>query len=276
MDPRVSEGAIGSRVANKQPEGVCIHYFDSVTKKFIGNYVHSQLKRYGDTLVEGWQQLCFNLAWGSVCGEPPVVAICVAGPGMCLRDGSICEDDGFDVRRSLYFRIMIAAEVVVGAGSPEPRTMLLAGATGLYSGKGSLRFQETDMNLIGVDVRRLSKLRIEVMDKTFEPTFDNMGGRKIELRPLSSDPTPASAVSSVLGPTASAVEEGGSTCSSEIRWRAAGAERKTYPVSILPRKKVLVSKHTVETGAGRAKKGERKGRRSGIKRRNSLRCCLSL
>jgi hypothetical protein len=160
--------------------------------------------------------------------------------------------------------MMVATENVVGAGSPEPRTMLLAGATGMYSGVASLRFQETDLNLIGVDLGRLKKLRIEVMDKTFEPAFINMGGRTIELRPLSGDPTPAPAVrvSAVLGSTASAVEEGGNTCSSETRWRVARAERRTYPVSLLPRSKVLVSKVFVETGAGRVKKGEKKGRRS--------------
>ncbi len=260
----LKQGGIGSRVANKQAEGVCIHYLDTKTKKFIGNYVHSRLGRYGGAVTEGWQQLCLNLAWGSLCGQPPVVAICVAGPGMCLRDGSICEDDGFDVKRSLYFRTMVATEVVVGAGPPEPRTMLLAGATGLYSGVESLRFAETDLNLIGVDLSCLRNLRIEVMDKTFEPTFINMGGRTIELRPLSGDPTPAPAVSTVLELTASVsdVEEGGSTCSSETRWRVASAERRTYPVSLLPRSKVLVSKVSVETGAGRVRKGEKKGRRS--------------
>jgi hypothetical protein len=289
----LKKGEIRCRNANQQPEGSCIHYFNSATKKFIGNYIHSKLGRYGSTRTEGWQQLCLNLAWSSLCGQPPVLAICVAGPGMCMRNGEICEDTGFDVKRALYFRMM-RADVVINpgpstilgsvAGSYETRTMLLASATGLYSGMGSLRFDETDLNLIGVDLGRLRNLRITVMDKKFEPTFGNMGRRLIELKPLIriiGDATlsangqsaseaesancgpgsdPAALTSAVLGPTALGpiLEEGTSTCSSDIPRLVAGAERRSYPVNMLPREKVPVTKYWVQTSAGRVRKGGKK------------------
>ena len=289
----LKKGEIRSRKANQQPEGLCIHYFNSATKKFIGNYIHSRLGRYGGTMTEGWQQLCLNLAWGSLCGQPPVLAICVAGPGMCLRNGDICKDTGFDVKRALYFRMMSADVVfnpgpstILGsvAGSYETRTMLLASATGLYSGMGSLRFDETDLNLIGVDLGRLKNLRITVMDKKFEPTFGNMGSRLIELNPLIrtiSDTSlsardqsaseaesanyrlgsdSAAAAGAILGPAALGpiLEEGTSSCSSDIPRRVAGAERRNYPVNMLPREKVPVTKYYVQTSAGRVRKGEKK------------------
>jgi len=66
----LKKGEIRSTKANQQPEGLCIHYFNSDTKKFIGNYIHSRLGRYEGTMVEGWQQLCLNLAWGSLLDNP--------------------------------------------------------------------------------------------------------------------------------------------------------------------------------------------------------------
>ena len=242
-------------------------------------------------MTEGWQQLCLNLAWGSLCGQSPVLAICVAVQGMCLRYGEICKEQGFDVKRALYFR-MTCAEVVVDPGTNttlssvagsydyETRTMLLASATGLYSRKGSLRFNKTDQNLIGVDIGRLTNLRITVMDKSFEPTFGNMGRRIINLRPLTRTITEDSlsvrdqsaseverpgsgfdavastvSVPSALGPI---IEEGTSSCSFDIPRRVAGAKRRNYPVSMLPREKVQVTKYYVQTSAGRVGKGEKK------------------
>ena len=162
--------------------------------------------------------------------------------------------------------------------------MLLASATGLYSGMGSLRFDETDLNLIGVDLGRLRNLRITVMDKKFEPTFVNMGRRLIELKPLirtigdatlsangqtaseaaSANFGPgsdhAALTSAVLGPTALGpiLEEGTSTCSSDIPRLVAGAERRSYPVNMLPSEKVPVTKYYVQTSAGRVRKGGKK------------------
>jgi hypothetical protein len=289
----LKKGEIGSRKANQHPEGLCIHYFNGDTRKFIGNYIHSRLGRYGSTMTEGWQQLCLNLAWGSLCGQSPVLAICVAGPGMCLRNGEICKEQGFDVKRALYFR-MICADVIVDpdpntalgsiSGSYETRTMLLASATGLYSGKGSLRFNETDHNLIGVDIGRLTNLRITVMDKNFEPTFCNMGRQKINLRPLTrtipeaSLPVSDQSASEVQRPGSEfaagtstcsraaalepILEEGTSSCSSDIPRLVAGAERRNYPVSMLTREKVLVTKYYVQTSAGRVKKGQKKERKT--------------
>ena len=174
--------------AYQEPEGSVVHYYNSDTGRFIGNKIHSQLKRYGGARTEGFQLLASNLAWGSLCSRFPVLAVCVAGPGMCLSKGTILTSEESDVRRALYFRLLsaklIGLDPEAGPATGEFRTMLLPGPTGLYTGKGSLRFQDTDMNLIGVDIARLRKLRLQALDHDFEPSFANMGKVKLQLSPF--------------------------------------------------------------------------------------------
>jgi len=146
----LKSGNVSTNQANKEPEGAIVHYYNSEAGRFIGNHIHSQLKRYGSARTEGFQLLAKNLAWGSLCGQSPVLAVCVAGPKMCLRDGKICTDKDFDVHRAFYFRVFEADCVFQDTAGPastgdQVRSMLLAGSTGVYSGKGSLRFQDTDM-----------------------------------------------------------------------------------------------------------------------------------
>ena len=54
------------------------------------------------------------------------------------------------------------------------------------------------------------------------------------------------------------LEEATSSCSSDLRRSVAGTERRTFSVSMLPREKVPVTRYSVQTSAGRAKKGEKK------------------
>ena len=277
----LKKGEISTAKANKEPEGCLLHFYNSVTGKFIGNMIHSQLKRYGSTRTEGFQLLAQNLAWGSLCRQPPVVAICVAGPGKCLRDGEICTAEGFDVTRALWFRLMYA-DVVVGGPTPmsdgavgcsnESRRMWLAGHTGSYSDKGSLRFCDTDMQLIGVDVNSLDNLRISVLDNTFEPSYENMGRLQIRLRPLtagqntsprelaSGESQSMESLSTRCAAGDEELLEGESTCSSDVRRLVAGVEARGRLVSIgtLPKMKVRVQRYYDQTSPGHVMRGQKK------------------
>ena len=285
----LKKGTMSTAKANKEPEGCIVHYYNSETTKFIGNMIHSQLQRYGNTRIEGFQQLAQNLAWGSLCGKSPILAICVAGPGMCLCDGEICTDEGFDVKRCLYFRL-VHADVISGlinsssegAGSnlaTEKRRMLMAGKTGLFSGKGSLGFTDTDMQLIGVNLDCLDNLRISLMDKKFEPSYENMGHLLISLRPLTAagmedglnqNMCPfelAGAESGSLAGISAQLDveskeegliEGESTCISEVHRLVAGVEGRLVPIGSLPRAKVRAKKYYDQTSPGRVMLGEKK------------------
>jgi len=144
------------------------------------------------------------------------------------------------------------------------------------------------MNLIGVDIHQLSKLRLRVLDKSFEPSFENMGKVNLELRPLlpnademqvdklcdgdlRAGPINGSDEGAELrlemssegaqlaqAASESVLTEGMSTCSSEIRRRVAGVETKRLPISMLPREPVLVQEYFEQTSSGRVRKGQKK------------------
>jgi len=258
-------GAVTAKTANKEPEGCLVHLYNSDTQKFVGNMIHSQLKRYGNTRTEGFQLTLQNLAWGSLCRHRPILAICVAGPGMCLRGGKICTDEGFDVKRSLYFRLMCAdvhadeEQLQLNPCIPARRLMCLAGSTGLYTGNGSLRFNDTDMQLMGVDLDQLDNMRIRVPDKKIEPSFENMGSFLITLRPLKAgEDQPNSTVMQSAKLTEVAPMEGESACSSEVRRHVAGVECRVISICMLPSSKVRVQKYFVQTTAGRVMPGQKK------------------
>lgn len=211
-------GAVTAKTANKEPEGCLVHFYNIDTQKFVCNMIHSQLKRYGNTRTEGFQLTVQNL-------DRPILAICVAGPGMCLRGGKICTDEGFDVKRSLYFRLMYAdvhadgEQLQLNPCIPSRRLMCLAGSSGLYT--GNRRFDDTDMQLMGIDLDWLDNMRIRVFDKKLEPSFENMGHFLITLRPLKAgEDQPNSTVMQSAGRTEVAPMEGESACSSETCGRS--------------------------------------------------------
>jgi len=99
------------------------------------------------------------------------------------------------------------------------------------------------------------------MDKKFEPSFCNMGRRIVSLTQMSASQQSAGKLllpgsDFVAGASTDfGLEEGTSSCSSNVPRRVAGAERRNYPISMLPCEKVLVTKYYVETRAGRVKRG---------------------
>jgi hypothetical protein len=82
--------------------------------------------------------------------ESPLLAVCVAGPQMCLQKGEICTDPGFDVHRALWFRLVEVKVLCCTAEADRgTRLMTLPGPDGSYIGRSSLRCEVTDMNRIG-------------------------------------------------------------------------------------------------------------------------------
>lgn len=254
-----------TRDANKQADGCVIHCYDSKTQRFIGSQVHSKLKRYGNTTKNGMQVMMENLCYGVLVKNPSVFAVCVAGPGMCIKGGKICTEPGFDVKRGMWFRLFRAVVMCGNAPAPsDTRLMYLAGPDGSFSGRKAIRSDVTDMGRIGIDVSRLTNARIAVLDKKFEPSFANMGSLKVDLQPISSLGSAAYVQpESLLGEKKSSdCFESTSLPSSEVRRRVAGVKEKLCSIQMLPTTPLKVSRHREITSTGRAEKGLKKSGRT--------------
>lgn len=277
----LKKGTITTKDANKQPEGCVIHYYNSDTGKFIGNFVHSQLKRYGSVMTDGFKLMCQNVTWGSLCRENPFLAVCVAGPGLCMRKGELLPQGHHNIERNLYFRIFRAVIINNDPTNHNTQRMWMAGSTGLYTGQGSLRNAVTDMNQIGVDVYLLESLRISILDEKYEPKYgdETVGSRVIHLIPVSDMPVsqqvtlgPINATTDVMveiSDTLADVSESetllsmldtgiASETSSDIRRKVAGVQDRYANLGSLPTSKTPVTNYKFITSSGRGYKGEKK------------------
>ena len=186
--------------------------------------------------------------------KSPLLAVCVAGPDMCMKKGQICEDQ---VTRALWFRL-VEASVVFGGAVGDGRLMYLPGSDGSFSGKGSLRFDVTDMQRIGVDVNRLDSARIALLDKTLEPSFENMGMMKVQIQPIRGIDQGASHSPSFTLNVTPSFTETSSLASSDVRRRVAGLQERYASIHTLATKPCKVQRYRTITSSGRVGKGEKK------------------
>ena len=188
----VTEG-MSKREANKQPNGFIVHFFNSLTRKFIGTTVHSKVDKNGGTSINGFTLFLRNLAWGGLIGQKYTVYMCVAGPGACItnscEEATVLTGKGYVDLNNYYFRCF-SAEVITddtaGQGINNPRLLWLSGKTGQFTGP-ELRHKkyqdaDTDLRLIGVDNSQLSSIKLGIMRLNFTGNHDDMGGYRIELQ----------------------------------------------------------------------------------------------
>jgi hypothetical protein len=227
----LAAGKMVKKEANAQAEGAIVHYYNSMTRKFIGNTVRGQHGRNGGETESGLQRLMQNVAWGSLCGHPTHIYVCIGEPGQGLSDK-------LKVTRNYYFRVFVASPVYTGPETPGPlptRTMWVCGPQGDFAGRYGRQHHETDMHQIGVDIGQLTNLRLGIINKGTQPSFENMGFWNIDLVPkftLDGAETAAAAAVVTAAP-APALELWPDDTSSEGRRGIAGIREQYHPISAL-------------------------------------------
>ena len=145
---------------NNIPDGLIIRFRNSKTRKFNGFELKSKLFSKTKTL-NGWDAFKHGLAWGSSCGEPPLLLIQV--------------DQGAPQNKltCMYFR---AVQVAI-TGAEQLMNLTWSGDFK----KGNFRNKCTDLGKIGVRPDSLNKLKLAVLDKETKPSFHSMGRVDLEI-----------------------------------------------------------------------------------------------